>query len=195
MLARWVRSWVINAGTVPMSIPPGPADMYTIRERKSGFKGLKVAILGDISHSRVARSNIWGLTKLGAEVRVVGPATMMPPDIEKLGVKVYHNWEEGLEDVDVINVLRIQLERQKKGSFPASGSTSSCMDLMRKLQVAKPDVLVLHPGPVNRGIEISPEVQDGLHAVINEQVTNGVAVRMALLYLLMARGEENEISA
>lgn len=197
LLARWVHSRVLNAGDGAHEHPTQALlDMYTIRERKGGFRGLKVAILGDISHSRVARSNIWGLTKMGAEVRVVGPATLMPPDIEKMGVQVYHNWEEGLTDVDVINVLRIQLERQKKGLFPSIREYTRLYGLdEKKLHVARPDVLVLHPGPVNRGIEISPEVQDGPHAAINEQVTNGVAVRMALLYLLMARGEEDEIPA
>lgn len=195
-LARWVSSRVINAGDGAHEHPTQALlDLYTIREKKGGFRGLKVAILGDIAHSRVARSNIWGLTKLGAEVRVVGPATLMPPDIHNLGVKVYYNWEEGLKDVDVINVLRIQLERQKKGLFPSIREYTRLYGLdEEKLQVASPDVLVLHPGPVNRGVEISAEVQDGHHAAINEQVTNGVAVRMALLYLLMAGGEKDEIS-
>ncbi len=196
-LARWVSSRVINAGDGAHEHPTQALlDLYTIREKKRGFRGLKVAILGDIAHSRVARSNIWGLTKLGAEVRVVGPATLMPPDIHNLGVKVYYNWEEGLKDVDVINVLRIQLERQKKGLFPSIREYTRLYGLdEEKLQVASPDVLVLHPGPVNRGVEISAEVQDGHHAAINEQVTNGVAVRMALLYLLMAGGEKDEIPA
>ncbi|MDN5376087.1 MAG: aspartate carbamoyltransferase catalytic subunit [Thermacetogenium sp.] len=194
-LARWVSSRVINAGDGAHEHPTQALlDLYTIREKKGSFRGLKVAILGDIAHSRVARSNIWGLTKLGAEVRVVGPATLMPPDIHNLGVKVYYNWEEGLKDVDVINVLRIQLERQKKGLFPSIREYTRLYGLdEEKLQVASPDVLVLHPGPVNRGVEISAEVQDGHHAAINEQVTNGVAVRMALLYLLMAGGEKDEI--
>ena len=196
-LARWVSARVINAGDGAHEHPTQALlDMYTIRNKKGGFKGLKVAILGDISHSRVARSNIWGLTKMGAQVRVVGPATLMPPEIDRLGVEVYHHWEEGLRDVDVINVLRIQLERQKKGLFPSIREYTQLYGLdQKKLQVAKPDVLVLHPGPVNRGIEISPEVQDGPHAAINEQVTNGVAVRMALLYLLMGRGEQDEVPA
>ncbi|KUK36666.1 MAG: Aspartate carbamoyltransferase [Thermacetogenium phaeum] len=196
-LARWVSSRVINAGDGAHEHPTQALlDLYTIREKKGGFRGLKVAILGDIAHSRVARSNIWGLTKLGAEVRVVGPATLMPADIHNLGVKVYYNWEEGLRDVDVINVLRIQLERQKKGLFPSIREYTRLYGLdEEKLQVASPDVLVLHPGPVNRGVEISAEVQDGHHAAINEQVTNGVAVRMALLYLLMAGGEKDEIPA
>ena len=197
LLARWVSARVINAGDGAHEHPTQALlDMFTIREKKGGFQGLKVAILGDISHSRVARSNIWGLTKMGAEVRVVGPATLMPPEIERLGVKVYYDWEEGLKDVDEINGLRIQLERQKTGLFHSMREYTKIYGLdQQKLQVAKPDVLVLHPGPVNRGIEISPDVQDGPHAAINEQVTNGVAVRMALLYLLMSGGERNEISA
>jgi aspartate carbamoyltransferase catalytic subunit len=196
-LARVVDARVINAGDGIHEHPTQALlDLFTIRAHKKSIEGLKVAILGDISHSRVAHSNIWGLTKLGAEVRVVGPPTLMPPEIEKLGVKVYYRWEDGLKDVDVINVLRIQLERQQKGLFPSIREYSRFYGLDEaKLRVAKEDVLVLHPGPVNRGVEISPQVQDGPHAVINEQVTNGVAVRMALLYLLTGRGEKNETIA
>jgi aspartate carbamoyltransferase catalytic subunit len=182
---------VINAGDGLHEHPTQALlDMYTIREKKGGIAGLKVAILGDIAHSRVARSNIWGLTKLGAEVRVVGPPTLMPVDIDRMGVGVFHDWREGLRDVDVINVLRIQLERQQSGLFPSIREYSRLFGLNEdKLRVARPDVLVLHPGPVNRGVEISPRVQDGSHSAINEQVTNGVAVRMALLYLLLSGGE------
>lgn len=196
-LARVVDARVINAGDGIHEHPTQALlDLFTIRAHKKSIEGLKVAILGDISHSRVAHSNIWGLTKLGAEVRVVGPPTLMPPEIEKLGVKVYYRWEDGLKDVDVINVLRIQLERQQKGLFPSIREYSRFYGLDEaKLRVAKEDVLVLHPGPVNRGVEISPQVQDGPHAVINEQVTNGVVVRMALLYLLTGRGEKNETIA
>jgi len=197
LLSRYVKARVINAGDGAHEHPTQALlDMFTIREKKGRLRGLKVAILGDITHSRVARSNIWGLTKMGAEVRVIGPPTLMPPDIHKMGAKVFYRWEDGLKDVDVINVLRIQLERQQKGLFPSIREYTRLYGLdEEKLRCAMPDVLVLHPGPVNRGIEISPEVQDGPHAVINEQVKNGVAVRMALLYLLMGRGEQHELTA
>lgn len=191
LLARLLDARVINAGDGLHEHPTQALlDMYTIREKKGTLAGLKVAILGDIAHSRVARSNIWGLTKLGAEVRVIGPPTMMPCDIDRMGVAVFHDWREGLRDVDVINVLRIQLERQQSGLFPSIREYNRLFGLDEdKLRVARPDVLVLHPGPVNRGVEISPRVQDGSHSAINEQVTNGVAVRMALLYLLLSGGE------
>ncbi|HAA89249.1 MAG: Aspartate carbamoyltransferase [Thermoanaerobacterales bacterium 50_218] len=197
MLARMVEARVINAGDGAHEHPTQALlDMFTIREKKGDFKGLQVAILGDITHSRVARSNIWGLTKMGAEVRVVGPATLMPPYISELGVKVFYRCEEALEGVDVINVLRIQRERQRKGLFPSIREYSRLFGLNEaRLRYAKPDVLVLHPGPVNRGVEISPQVQDGPHSAINEQVTNGVAVRMALLYLLLSGGESGEITS
>jgi aspartate carbamoyltransferase catalytic subunit len=193
-LAGQVDARVINAGDGQHEHPTQALlDMFTIKEKKGRIEGLKIAILGDISHSRVARSNIWGLTKLGAEVRLVAPPTLLPPEIEQLGVKVYHRWEEGLRGVDVINVLRIQLERQEKGLFPSIREYYRYYGLDReKVQVAKDDLLVLHPGPVNRGVEIAPEVQDWEQAAINEQVTNGVAVRMALLYLLSGRGESIE---
>lgn len=197
LLAKLLNARVINAGDGSHEHPTqGLLDIFTIREKKGGIAGLKVAILGDIAHSRVARSNIWGLTKLGAEVRVVGPPTLIPPDIEKLGVSVFHDWREGLRGVDVINVLRIQLERQQRGLFPSIREYTRLFGLDEdKLRVARPDVLVLHPGPVNRGVEISPSVQDGKLSVINEQVTNGVAVRMALLFLLLSGGDTSAISA
>jgi aspartate carbamoyltransferase catalytic subunit len=193
ILAKHLKASVINAGDGAHEHPTQALlDMFTIREKKGSLEGLKVAILGDVLHSRVARSNIWGLTKMGAEVRLVGPSTLMPPEIEKLGVKVFHKVEEALEDVDVVNVLRIQLERQQKGLFPTIREYARLFGLnQERLQAAKPDALVLHPGPMNRGVEISPEVADGLSSVINEQVTNGVAVRMALLYLLTG-GTANE---
>jgi aspartate carbamoyltransferase catalytic subunit len=197
LLARLLDARVINAGDGTHEHPTQALlDLFTIKEKKGSIAGLKVAILGDVSHSRVARSNIHGLSKLGAEVRVVGPPTLIPPDIEKLGVTVFHDWREGLKGVDVINVLRIQLERQQRGLFPSIREYTRLFGLDEdKLRIARPDVLVLHPGPVNRGVEISPGVQDGSHSAINEQVTNGVAVRMALLYLLLSGGESNEIPA
>lgn len=195
ILASHVRSSVINAGDGTHEHPTQALlDMFTIREKLGRIEGLKVAILGDILHSRVARSNIWGLTKLGAEVRVVGPSTLMPAEIERLGVKAYTNVEEALNGVDVINVLRIQLERQQKGLFPTIREYARLFGLnSSRLALAKPDALVLHPGPMNRGVEISPEVADGLQSVITEQVTNGVAVRMALLYLYTGGGGTEDV--
>ncbi|MGE5417015.1 MAG: aspartate carbamoyltransferase catalytic subunit [Acidobacteriota bacterium] len=191
-VARNTQMKVINAGDGWHEHPTqGLLDMYSIREKKGTIEGLKVVILGDILHSRVARSNIIGLTKFGCEVRVVGPPTLMPADIEQLGVKKYFNIEEALDGVDVINVLRIQRERQKQGLFPSVEEYASLFGLnSKRMSLAKKDVLVLHPGPMNRGIEITSEVADSAHSVINEQVTNGVAVRMALLYLMMGGGKD-----
>lgn len=195
-LAGCLKASVINGGDGKHEHPTQALlDMYTMREKLGTLKGLKVAILGDILHSRVARSNIWGLTKLGAEVRVVGPPTLMPNHIEKLGVEVFYNTDEALRGVDVVNVLRLQLERQQKGLLPSIREYHRLYGLnQERLKLAKKDVLVLHPGPMNRGVEITPEVADGPHSVINEQVHNGVAVRMALLYLLMGGGAGNEIT-
>jgi len=190
LLARNVNASVINAGD-GMNEHPTQAllDMFTIIERKGSLKGLKIAIIGDIYHSRVARSNIWGMTKLGAEVSVAGPSTLIPPGIEKTGVKVFSTVQEALIDSDVVMCLRIQLERQKKGLFPTTREYSKFFGLDdNRLKLAKPDALVLHPGPVNRGVELSTSVMEMDQALINEQVTNGVAVRMALLYLLTRRG-------
>ncbi len=193
--ARNTSMKVINAGDGEHEHPTQALlDMYSIRESKGTLEGLKVAIVGDILHSRVARSNIYGLTKFGCEVRVVGPSTLMPPEIEKMGAKAYYNLDQALEDVDVINVLRIQRERQEAGLFPSLDEYSNLYMLSnRHLKLAREDVLVLHPGPMNRGVEISSEVADGSHSVINEQVTNGVAVRMALLFLMMG-GAKDEIA-
>jgi aspartate carbamoyltransferase catalytic subunit len=194
LLAKNVRSSVINAGD-GMNEHPTQAllDMFTILDKKGTLKGLKVAIIGDILHSRVARSNIWGLTKMGAEVNVAGPATLMPPEIEKLGVNVFSTVQEAMLDADVVMGLRIQLERQKKGLFPTIREYSRFFGVDdKRLKLAKEDAIVLHPGPVNRGVELSTSVTDGEQSVINEQVTNGVAVRMALLYLLTRRVSSNE---
>lgn len=194
LLAQHVKASVINAGD-GMNEHPTQAllDIFTMREKKGQIKGLKVAILGDIYHSRVARSNIWGLIKLGAEVSIAGPATLLPPGIELMGARVYSTIQEALIDADVIISLRIQLERQKKGLFPSVREYSRFFGLDEKrLKLAKDDALIMHPGPVNRGIELTSSVADGDSSVINEQVTNGVAVRMALLYLLTRRRVENE---
>ncbi len=190
LLAKHVKASVINAGD-GMNEHPTQAllDMFTMREKKGSLKGLKVAILGDIYHSRVARSNIWGLTKMGAEVSVAGPATLLPPGIEKTGARVYSTIHEALIDADVVMSLRLQLERQKKALFPTIREYSRFFGLDdNRLQLAKKDALIMHPGPVNRGVELTTSVADNESSVINEQVTNGVAVRMALLYLLTRRG-------
>lgn len=187
LLARLLPCSIINAGDGAHEHPTQALlDLLTIREKKQRIEGLNVAIVGDISHSRVARSNIWGLTKLGAHVTVVGPPTLIPAEIEKLGVEVSYNLPEVIPQADVIMMLRIQLERQEKGLFPSLREYSRLFGLSRtKLVNARPDVLIMHPGPTNRGIEIEPEVADGPYAVILDQVTNGVAVRMALMYLLL----------
>ncbi len=192
-LARNLNAAVINAGDGTHEHPTQALlDMLTIREKKGRLEGLVVTILGDILHSRVARSNIWGLTKMGAEVRVVGPATLVPGIFRQMGVRVIHRVEEALAGADVINVLRIQQERQAKGLLPSLREYARMYALTpERLVLAAPDVLVLHPGPMNRGIEIHPAVADGVASAITEQVTNGVAVRMALLYLLMGGGQSH----
>jgi len=194
-VARNTNMRVINAGDGANEHPTQALlDMYSIKEKKGSLENLKVAIVGDILHSRVARSNIYGLSKFGCEIRVVGPATLMPPEIEKLGVKRYHSLDKALEGADVVNVLRIQKERQSTGLFPSLDEYSNLYMLSPdRLLRAKDDVLVLHPGPMNRGVEISSDLADSTTAIINEQVTNGVAVRMALLYLMMG-GSKDEIN-
>ncbi|MBI3099220.1 MAG: aspartate carbamoyltransferase catalytic subunit [Planctomycetes bacterium] len=184
LLAKHLKASVVNAGDGAHEHPTqGLLDIFTIREAKGRIEGLKVAIVGDISHSRVARSDIWGLRKLGAEVTVVGPSTLIPGPIEKLGVKVSHDLDAVLPEMDVINMLRIQMERQKRSLFPSLPEYSRLFGLNgERLRRAKPDLLILHPGPMNRGVEITPEVADGPQSVILRQVTNGLAVRMAVLY-------------
>jgi aspartate carbamoyltransferase catalytic subunit len=159
--------------------------MMTIRAKKGRIAGLKVALVGDIAHSRVARSNIHGLTKMGAQVCVAGPATMIPRGIERMGVVVHMRIEEAIRDADIVMMLRIQTEREKQNIFPSLREYAQYFSLNRKnIGLARKDVLIMHPGPINRGVEISPDIADGPHSIILEQVTNGVAVRMALLYLL-----------
>jgi len=186
MLASLLRQSIINAGDGAHEHPTQALlDMMTIRSRKGRIAGLKVAIVGDISHSRVARSNIHGLTKMGAHVVVAGPATMLPRDVEKLGVVAHSRIAEAIKDADVIMMLRIQTEREKQNLFPSLREYAQYFSLNRtNIALAREDCIVMHPGPVNRGIEISPDIADGPHSVILDQVTNGVAVRMALLYLL-----------
>ncbi len=196
LLAKNISASVINAGD-GMNEHPSQAllDMFTIVEKKGSLKGLKIAILGDILHSRVARSNIWGMTRLGAQVSVAGPSTLLPPGIERAGIKVYNTIQEALIEADVVMCLRLQLERQQKGLFPTAREYSRFFGLDEKrLKLAKEDALVMHPGPVNRGLELSSFVMDGEQSVINEQVTNGVAVRMALLYLLTRRNSGENIN-
>ncbi|HZK18946.1 MAG TPA: aspartate carbamoyltransferase catalytic subunit, partial [Clostridia bacterium] len=190
ILAGAVDASVINAGDGAHEHPTQALlDMFTIREVKGGLKGLKVAIVGDILHSRVARSNIWGLTKMGAEVRVAGPATLLPAFIEKMGVGVYTNVDEAIKGVDIVYLLRIQLERQQEGLFPSLREYSNLYGLNReRLALADKNALIMHPGPINRGVEITNELAYSAQSVIEEQVTNGVAVRMALLYLLIGGG-------
>jgi len=187
VLANCVSPSIINAGDGCHEHPTqGLLDIFTMRDKKGRIKGLKVSIIGDIAHSRVARSNIWGLKKLGAEVTVCGPRTLLPLDIEQLGVKVTTSLAEALRDADVINILRIQSERQKAGLFPSLREYAIQFGITKDklLKFAKQDVLIMHPGPLNRGVEITPDVADGSYSVILDQVTNGLAVRMAVLYLL-----------
>ena len=187
-LARELEVPVINAGDGAHEHPTqGLLDIFTIREKKGSLEGLKVAIAGDIAHSRVARSDIFGLVKLGAEVTVVGPPTMMPPDIESLGVSVASSVEEVVGEMDVVIMLRIQMERQSSPLFPSLREYSRYFGLNGEmLRAASKDLLVMHPGPVNWGVELSPEVAYHPRNVILDQVTNGVAVRMAVLYALIA---------
>jgi len=196
MLAKLIKPSIINAGDGAHEHPTQALlDMLTIRTKKGKIKGLKVAIIGDIAHSRVARSNIYGLTKMGAEVVVAGPATMIPRDIEKMGVKAFTRIEKALSGADIIMMLRIQTEREKLSIFPSLREYATYFSLNREnIKLAKEDVLVMHPGPVNRGVEISPDVADGPYSVILDQVTFGVAVRMALLYLLVG-GVGDELPA
>lgn len=190
LIAPVIKASVINAGD-GMNEHPTQAllDIFTMIEHKGHIEGLKVAIIGDISHSRVVRSNIHGLTKLGAEVSLGGPATLMPKDIDKMGVKVFNNVQEAIIDADVVMGLRIQLERQKKGLFPSVREYFRFFGVDEsRLRLAKPDAILMHPGPVNRGVELSTSVIDGDKSVITEQVTNGVAVRMAVMDMLINGG-------
>lgn len=186
LLSRSVRASVINAGDGAHEHPTQALlDLFTLQERFGRIEGLKIAIVGDILHSRVARSNLFALRTLGAEVRVAGPPTLMPPGVEQLGCTVYDRVDDAIEGVDAVMMLRIQLERQKGGLFPTLREYSLRYGLSEtRLKRAAPHAIVLHPGPVNRGIEISPELADGPRSVILDQVANGVAVRMACLYLV-----------
>jgi aspartate carbamoyltransferase catalytic subunit len=192
LLASLVRQSIINAGDGAHEHPSQALlDMMTIKEKKGKIAGLKVALVGDILHSRVARSNIYGLSKMGAQVVVAGPATMMPRDIDQMGVRAYTKLEDAIADADVVMMLRIQLEREKQNIFPSLREYAQHYCLNRtNIKLAKPDAIVMHPGPMNRGVEISPDIADDPnYSVILDQVNNGVAVRMALLYLLTGGNE------
>jgi aspartate carbamoyltransferase catalytic subunit len=184
-LAERLGASVINAGDGAHEHPTqGLLDLYTIRAKKGRVEGLHVVIVGDILFSRVARSNIFGLTKLGARVTLVGPATLVPREFEKLGVAISHTIDDVLPDADVVNLLRIQHERQRKEYFPGLGEYIRLFGLTKsRARLLRKDCLIMHPGPINRGVEIDSDLADGAQSVILEQVTNGLAVRMAVLYL------------
>jgi aspartate carbamoyltransferase catalytic subunit len=185
-LADRIPSNVINAGDGRHEHPTqGLLDLLTIRDHRGRIEGLKVCIVGDVLHSRVARSNIWGLLKLGAEVGICAPRTLLPRDISEMGVQLFSRVEAAIEWADVLNILRLQLERMQSGFIPSLREYNRFFGVSReRVEAAPRDLLILHPGPMNRGVEIDSDVADGPHAVILNQVTNGVAVRMAVLYLL-----------
>jgi aspartate carbamoyltransferase catalytic subunit len=196
LLSRICRSSIINAGDGLHEHPTqGLLDAFTIRERKGRLAGLKVAIVGDLLHSRVLRSNIYLLTKMGADVWICGPPTLIPTDIRRLGVQVTSHVDAAVRDADVVMLLRIQLERMEGAFFPSLREYFNVFGMTEeRLRLARPDVMIMHPGPMNRGVEIASEVADGPYSVILDQVANGVAVRMAVLYLL-AGGADHEEAA
>ena len=185
-LARFLDASVINAGDGAHEHPTQALlDAFTIRERKGRIEGLNVTILGDILYSRVARSNIWAMTKLGARVTLCGPSTLVPRVFEQMGCRVTYDVDEAIADADIINLLRIQHERQRKTMFPSIGEYTSLFGLTRaRLARAKPEALIMHPGPINRGVEIDSGIADSKRSLILDQVTNGLAVRMAVLFLI-----------
>jgi len=186
LISRNINACVINAGDGFNEHPTqGLLDVYTIARHKGSLEGLKIAIVGDIAHSRVAASGMWAMTKLGAEVTFVGPPTLVPAEVKKLPVKVSYRLDEVIDKVDVINMLRIQFERLGGNPFPSVREYSHYFGLtVERMKRAKPDILVMHPGPINRGVEMESEVADGANSVILEQVKNGLAVRMAVLFLV-----------
>ncbi len=196
-LARFLNASVVNAGDGAHEHPTQALlDAFTIREKKGRIEGLKVTILGDILYSRVARSNIWLLTKLGARVTLGGPSTLVPRAFEQVGCRVTHNVDEAIGDADIINLLRIQHERQRKTMFPGIGEYASLYGLNQtRLARTKPDALIMHPGPINRGVELDSEIADSERSVILEQVTNGLAVRMAVLFLVSGGKGPQEVAA
>jgi aspartate carbamoyltransferase catalytic subunit len=196
-LARVLNASIINAGDGAHEHPTQALlDTFTIREKKGRIAGLNITILGDVLYSRVARSDLWALTKLGAKVTFCGPSTLVPREFEQMGAKVTHNVEEAIREADIINLLRIQHERQRKTMFPSLGEYTSLFGLNKdRLARTKPDALIMHPGPINRGVEIDSEIADCPRSVILEQVTNGLAVRMAVLFLVNGGKGPQEISA
>ncbi len=196
-LSRVLNASVINAGDGAHEHPTQALlDAFTIREKKGRIAGLKVTILGDILYSRVARSNIWALTKLGAEVTLCGPSTLVPRVFEEMGCHVTYNVDEAIAEADIINLLRIQHERQRKTMFPGTGEYASLFGLNRaRLARTRPDVVIMHPGPINRGVEIDSDIADSTRSVILEQVTNGLAVRMAALFLINGGKGPQEVAA
>ena len=189
-ITRWTNCHVLNAGDGQHEHPTqGLIDIFTIRERKGRIEGLNVVIVGDISHSRVARSNLWGLTKLGANVTFVGPTTLVPRAFQEMGAKVTHDLDAALKDADVVNMLRIQRERMTSQVFPSTEEYVRLFGLTReRLKATKPDLLIMHPGPINRGVELASDVADGPNSSILRQVSNGLAIRMAVLYLVNQTG-------
>ncbi len=193
LLSRHTEASVVNAGDGAHEHPSQALlDMLTVQEHKGEIAGLQVAIVGDISHSRVALSNFFGFSRMGAEVRVAGPDTFLPPGLDQFGVRPCRSIEEAVTDADVVIALRIQKEREKDSLIPSLREYSRFYGVDAKvLRKAKPDAIVMHPGPVNRGVELAPEVADGTHSVILDQVSNGVAIRMALLYLVLGGDRVN----
>ncbi len=191
-LTQCMDANIINAGDGAHEHPTQALlDMYTIWKKYGKLDGLRVVLVGDVKHSRVIRSNIWGLKTMGASVALCGPSTLLPYEVEKFGCDVYTNMDEALDGADVVNVMRIQLERQQSGLFPSSREYTNLFGLNKdRLKLLNKNYTVMHPGPMNRGVEITSEVADGVNSVILEQVTNGQAVRMAVLYLLSGRKEE-----
>lgn len=191
-LSQCMNANIINAGDGAHEHPTQALlDMYTIRKKYGHIKGLRVVLLGDVKHSRVVRSNILGLTTMGASVAVCGPATLLPVDVERYGCDVYTNLDEALEGADVINIMRIQMERQQAGLFPSQREYTNLFGITReRLKRLNKNYTIMHPGPMNRGVEVTSEVADSKQSVILDQVTNGQAVRMAVLYLLSGRKEE-----
>ena len=194
LLSRSINTSIVNAGDGFNEHPTQALlDAFTIREARGSLEGLKVGIVGDIAHSRVARSNIWALTKLGAEVTLIGPPTLMPAKVDELPVKVSYSLDAVIENLDVINMLRIQFERLGGNPFPSNREYSHFFGLtVERMKKARPDMLVMHPGPINRGLEIESEVADGPNSVILRQVANGLAVRMAVLFLVNQAAMEEQ---
>ena len=195
-LGRNTNARIINAGDGMNEHPTqGLLDMFTMKDKKGDLGNLTVTILGDVAHSRVARSNIWGLVKYGTKVRVVAPETLIPAELQRIGVEVYTDVDKALKGADVVNVLRLQKERQSAGMLPSLEEYNRFWGLTEKrLTLLKDDAIIMHPGPMNRGVEIMPEVYEHPNSVVDEQVTNGVAIRMALLFLMLGGKKGDDIN-